>query len=127
MTAEPAPLPSGGQLVDGVYDSVAYHVHGEMPLGANMPFQQTMAVRNVGQVLEIARVRPDGNLLNATFDTLVEDEFLTLTANCPAELAGKASRLAFTADPDEIVIFSTRTDGIETRTIYQRRVERGSL
>lgn len=115
------PNASGGPIEDGVYHVVAHHVFGDLPGRDNVPFHQSITVKDSATRLEMARRRPTGELFHGRFGLEVEDENLHLEATCPAELVGTTRVLPYSFASGDLTIHQTRVDGTSAATVYRRQ------
>lgn len=113
MLDEPAPVPTGGALVDGIYDLVSFVFYEEFPLESlAQDFRQVIRVRDGGVMIDSFQVARGNPAAWSYAVSEVEGPQMTITVTCPSIYVGVAQPQMYSANPGEVIMFIDHWPGI---------------
>lgn len=114
---EPAPVPTGGELVDGNYDLVSFVFYEDFPLESlAQDFRQVIRVRGGGTMMDAFSVARGNPAAWSYAVSEVEGPQMTITVTCPSIYVGVAQPQMYSASPGQLAVFIAHGSAIAVAT-----------
>lgn len=114
---EPAPVPTGGELVDGNYDLASFVFYEDFPLESlAQDFRQVIRVRGGGTMMDAFSVARGNPAAWSYAVSEVEGPQMTITVTCPSIYVGVAQPQMYSASPGQLAVFIAHGSAIAVAT-----------